>query len=235
VRNLYYTDNLLTLLLLGKLQAGQIDAVHAQAAFVSCLSVLSLSVSQSSHDFEEVLNCKPVHLPSVLEETSQASQWESQNVNYGTEDAVIEAGVALLIGGKLEEVGPWSVRESDYCEPCPEVSGGTAQAVTSDANVPTMAVACSESERHKAGPRHSFILVPEVFVSPLTRQSSVHVGKLTEVPETPPLPPMRRRASTSIPSLYDSSDDKDDVDFLFGAMPQAPARKSWIEAKFFVA
>jgi hypothetical protein len=177
---------------------------------------------------------KPGCLLSSLEEASDNSPLEADGLECGMADPALAAGVALLAEGSFEEVGPWNVRQSDFCEPChgPEFNGVSASNAASDSEVPAGAGSCSESEFRKARPRHSFILVPAASIAHLTRRNSEPTVKFTALAATPPLPPMRRRASIAVPSLLDSSDDTEPVDLLFGAMPtqrpQSPDRRGWV-------
>ncbi len=122
-----------------ELQAGQIEAVHAPAAFLAALAVICSNVSQNGLDKVSMASLS-VYL-SFLEETSDYSPLDATDVDCGSADAILKAGVALLVEGTLELVGPWSVRQSDYCEPFPEVSRDTACTAASDAEFPNV---CTE-------------------------------------------------------------------------------------------
>jgi hypothetical protein len=240
---MFLADQLHVLLSLVELQAGQIDAVHASANFVAALSVLCSSVTgiQCSHEALEIHHDKLVSPPSPCVKSFDCPSLEDAAVNRGISDAALEACVSLLNEGSLEEVGTWRVRQSDFREPCLEVNGGAASAAESDAEVLPSAGGGSESECRKARPRNSFILVPAVSVSQLTRRNSEPTVKYAKLMDTPPLLPRRRRASLSMPSLLDSSEDTEDTEpLLFGAiMPaQRPlpfGHKGWAEAQLVVA
>ncbi len=184
---------------------------------------------------EEASDGKPVSLPLLLDEPCEYSHQKAENDDCVIADADLKSGVELLVGGLLEDVGRWSVRESDFCDPCTEVCVGNIHTAVKDTEFPTSAGTCYESESLESRPRHSYILVPEASISQISRQNSGQVVKLAVLSESPPLPPIRRRGSTSVPSLYQSSDDNESIDLLFRAIPgRAPGIKSSLEAKLFV-
>jgi hypothetical protein len=216
------------------LQAGQVDAVHAPSAFVVALAALWSDVSQCSLDV--VMNCRPATIPKLLEGNSPFTPLEVKEV-----ESELKTGVALLVQGTLEGVGPWSVRPSDYCEICPSEHKGVSSSVAiSDVETPCRLgnYSQTESERLEVRPRNSFVLVPEDSMAQVTRlnsDASLKIPAVKVVP-APVLQPMMRRSSISLPPLFSNSDDNEPVDLLFGeTLVQPSVRKNWIEARLFVA